>query len=107
MAGGESQDGLKAQEIVEVVREIRERVRSRYPGGSVGNVVLPDLLPVLHARDAAQAKVAAIGSVNPRPAGPLNAIVQTVKKTVARLLDWHVRERSTRSEPTARTRSSL
>ena len=29
----------------------------------------PDLLPLMHARDAAEAKVAAIGTVNPRPPG--------------------------------------
>lgn len=92
MDGGESYEGLKAQEIVEVVREIRERVRSRYPGGSAGSVALPDLLPVLHARDAALAKAASIGSVNPRPPGLVNTVVQTVKRTVARLLDWHVRD---------------
>ena len=92
MAGGESYDGLKAQEIVEVVREIRERVRSRYPSGRAGSADLPDLMPILRARDAAEAKVAAIGGVNPRPPGLVNAVVQASKKTVARLLDWHVRE---------------
>src|SRR5258708_14475336 len=47
---------------------------------------------LVHARDAAEAKVAAIGTVNPRPPGLKNSIVQFVKKTVARALDWHVRE---------------
>jgi len=36
--------------------------------------------------------VASIGTVNPRPGGPLNALVQTWKGLVARVLDWHVRE---------------
>jgi O-antigen chain-terminating methyltransferase len=49
-------------------------------------------MPILQARDAAEAKVAAIGGVNPRPPGLVNAVVQAFKKTVARLLDWHVRE---------------
>ena len=49
-------------------------------------------MPVLHARDVAEAKVAAIGTVNPRPPGALNSIVQASRQFVARLLDWHVRE---------------
>jgi O-antigen chain-terminating methyltransferase len=36
--------------------------------------------------------VAAIGTVNPRPPGLANAIVQWVKRGIARLLEWHVRE---------------
>jgi 2-polyprenyl-3-methyl-5-hydroxy-6-metoxy-1,4-benzoquinol methylase len=81
---------LRADELVEVVRGIRERVRARHSGA--GAVALPDLMPVLHARDAAEAKVAAIGTVNPRPPGVFNAVVQTFKRFIARLLDWHVRE---------------
>jgi len=49
-------------------------------------------MPLLHARDAAEAKVAAIGTVNPRAGGPLNWIAQQAKKAIARALDWHVRE---------------
>jgi O-antigen chain-terminating methyltransferase len=74
------------------VREIRERVRGRRPGSDGGHVVLPDLLPVLHARDVAESKVAAIGTPNPRPAGALNTLIQSAKRLTARLLDWHVRE---------------
>ena len=37
-------------------------------------------------------KVAAIGTVNPRSGGLLNAVVQAWKRLVARVLDWHVRE---------------
>src|SRR5262249_50129325 len=48
--------------------------------------------PLVHARDAALGKVAAIGTVNPRPGGLVNSIVQGWKKFVARVLDWHVRE---------------
>ncbi len=53
---------------------------------------LPDLMPLLHARDAAEAKVASIGTVNPRAPGLINSIVQSIKRLVARALDWHVRE---------------
>jgi len=47
---------------------------------------------MVHARDAAMGKVAAIGSVNPRPGGIVNTLVQSWKKLLARVLDWHVRE---------------
>ncbi len=83
---------LSAEELVAVAREIRDRVRARHPEGSAAGVPLPDLMPVVHARDAAEAKVAAIGSVNPRPPGLLNGVAQAVKRLVARMLDWHVRE---------------
>jgi len=49
-------------------------------------------MPLIHARDAAEAKVAAIGAVNPRRAGFKNSLIQWVKRRVARALDWHVRE---------------
>jgi 2-polyprenyl-3-methyl-5-hydroxy-6-metoxy-1,4-benzoquinol methylase len=92
LANDDSSAGLKAEEITEVIREIRARVRARHPEGSVAGVALPDLMPVLRARDAAEAKVASIGTVNPRRPGPFNALIQSVKRLVARLLDWHVRE---------------
>ncbi|HZU24939.1 MAG TPA: methyltransferase domain-containing protein [Bryobacteraceae bacterium] len=85
--------GAGAEELTAVVREIRERVRARYSDHTaLGDVPLPDLLPLLHARDAAEGKVAAIGSVNPRGPGLLNSLIQRVKRLVARSLDWHVRE---------------
>lgn len=83
----------KAEEISAVVEEIRRRVRARVPNGAIlGDIPLPNLTPMLYARDGAEGKVASIGTVNPRPPGLLNSIVQTVKKQVARALDWHVRE---------------
>lgn len=87
-------DNLKTEELTAVIREIQQRVRSRHPTGKlgVGDIPLPDLMPVVHARDAADAKVAAIGTVNPRPGGLKNRVIQTVKKFVSRALDWHVRE---------------
>src|ERR1700677_2983776 len=80
-----------------MLQAVRDRVRARNPqtaGGAAGaaDIPLPDLLPLVHARDAALGKVAAIGSVNPRRGGPVNALVQGWKKLVARVLDWHVRE---------------
>jgi O-antigen chain-terminating methyltransferase len=90
--GGDASADPKAEELLGLVREIRERVRGRRPGSDEGNVVLPDLLPVLQARDVAESKVAAIGTLNPRPPGALNTLVQSAKRLTARLLDWHVRE---------------
>lgn len=85
----------KTEELKALLEAIRDRVRARYPeagGTDAPPAPLADLLPLLHARDAAFAKVASIGAVNPRRGGPLNAAVQLGKKLVARALDWHVRE---------------
>ena len=94
MVPASDNDSRKAEEITELVREIRERVRARYPDSSAANggIALADLMPLVHARDAAEAKVAAIGSVNPRPGGPLNAVIQWVKRNIARGLDWFIRD---------------
>jgi SAM-dependent methyltransferase len=85
---------LRTAELQEIIREIRERVRARHPSGTAGDqqLPLPDLLPLVHARDAAESKVAAIGTVNPRPPGLVNNIAQALKRWVSRALDWHVRE---------------
>lgn len=85
-------DDPRGEELTEAIRAIRERVRSRYPNGSPASIPLADLMPIVHARDAAEAKVAAIGAVNPRRGGPFNALIQGIKRLVARSLDWHVRE---------------
>lgn len=84
----------RPNEIGAIVREIRERVRARYPEGQPRGLQtpLPDLMPLLHARDAAEAKVAAIGTVNPRPSGLVNNIIQAVKRNVARALGWFIRD---------------
>jgi 2-polyprenyl-3-methyl-5-hydroxy-6-metoxy-1,4-benzoquinol methylase len=83
----------KGEELAEVIAEIRQRVRARNPNGAApGNIPLPDLMPLLHARDSAEAKVASIGTVNPRRGGLKNSIIQRAKHLVARALDWHVRE---------------
>ncbi len=80
-------------ELTAIIREIQDRVRARYPNGdSPGGVSLPDLMPLLRARDAAEAKVASIGTVNPRVPGLASSVIQRVKRLIARSLDWHVRE---------------
>jgi O-antigen chain-terminating methyltransferase len=85
---------VESAELIAMLQAVRDRVRARNPQTAAGaaDVPLPDLLPLVHARDAALGKVAAIGAVNPRRGGPVNALVQGWKKLVARALDWHVRE---------------
>jgi O-antigen chain-terminating methyltransferase len=84
---------VESAELIAILRAVRDRVRARHPQTSApGNVPLPDLMPLVHARDAAMGKVASIGTVNPRRGGPVNALVQGWKRFTARVLDWHVRE---------------
>lgn len=85
---------MESAELVAMLQAVRERVRASHPenGDGASNVPLPDLMPLVHARDAALGKVAAIGTVNPRRGGAANALVQAWKRLVARVLDWHVRD---------------
>ncbi len=85
---------MESAELIAIIREVRERVRSRnpQPGSAEAAIPLPDLMPLIHARDAALGKVAAIGTVNPRSGGLVNSLVQSWKRFVSRVLDWHVRE---------------
>ena len=83
---------MEDAELTAMLREVRERVRERNPEGGAAAIALPDLAPLVRARDAAMGKVASIGTVNPRRGGLLNAIAQGFKRLVARALDWHVRE---------------
>ena len=85
---------MESAELIALLHEVRDRVRARNPETSAGGVevALPDLMPLAHARDAALGKVAAIGTVNPRPGGVVNSLVQAWKRMVSRVLDWHVRE---------------
>jgi len=82
------------EELTAAIQEVQQRARSRVPNGSLGldGVAAPDLMPLVHARDAAEGKVAAIGTVNPRPPGFKNGIIQRFKRLASRALDWHVRE---------------
>ena len=86
-------EALKSEELAELLRAVRERVRTRYPeSNGATSYRVADLMPLVHARDAAEAKMAAIGSVNPRPAGWVNAVIQAAKRTIARGLGWFVRD---------------
>ena len=76
--GPELQKTVTDEELSAAIREVQDRVRSRVPQGSLGlnGVTAAELMPLVHARDAAEAKVAAIGTVNPRPPGFKNALIQ-------------------------------
>ena len=84
----------KTEELAAIIRSIEERVRAHHPSGQIASlgIALPDLMPVVHARDAAEAKVAAIGTVNPRPGGLGNLAIQFTKRQIARALGWFVRD---------------
>jgi 2-polyprenyl-3-methyl-5-hydroxy-6-metoxy-1,4-benzoquinol methylase len=91
----QNNEALKTEELAELLRAIRERVSARYPGASNGETLTApaaDLTPLVHTRDAAEAKIAAIGSVNPRPGGIFNSLIQAMKRTIARSLGWFVRD---------------
>jgi 2-polyprenyl-3-methyl-5-hydroxy-6-metoxy-1,4-benzoquinol methylase len=91
-------DAERVEELRQIVLAVKERVRARYSGPTANGgdpavrVGPADLMPVVHARDAAQSRIAAIGSVNPRAGGVANRVIQAVKKLVARSLQWFVRE---------------
>ena len=103
-------DAERLAELNAIIHAVRDRVRARYPvpeslsSAEPSNsnarrtpiqVHIADLMPVVHARDAATGKIAAIGSVNPRSGGFLNGIIQWIKKTIARSLQWFVRDQIT------------
>ena len=85
---------MTSEQVVAVVEEIREHVRGRYQKKveEISDFELPALDSLGQARDAAEDKVASIGSVNPRPPGLLNSVIQASKRAVARLLNWFVRD---------------
>jgi len=97
-------DREKIEELTAIVESVRQRVRSRYPqpedasngtDASGVRIALADLMPIVHARDAAQAKIASIGSVNPRRGGLANALIQSIKKSISRTMRWFVRDQVT------------
>jgi 2-polyprenyl-3-methyl-5-hydroxy-6-metoxy-1,4-benzoquinol methylase len=91
------------EELELALKDIRERTLGRYPRGLWHGLELPDFTPVLEARDQVNAKVAAIGRVNPRPGGPINAAIQFVKRNVARALFWFVRDQIDFNHATVRS----
>ena len=100
-------DREKIAELTALVQAARDKVRAQYPrpgdepaegtdpvAGLRGNIriAIADLMPAVHARDAAQSRIASIGNVNPRAGGLLNKLVQAAKKAIARALGWFVRD---------------
>lgn len=85
---------MTPEQIASVVEGIREKVRARHEKRvvEIPDFELPGLDPLGHARDASLGKSAAIGTVNPRPSGLVNNSIQTVKRAVARALNWFVRD---------------
>ncbi len=85
---------MTPEQIASVVEGIREKVRSRHEKrvAEIPDFELPSVDPLGHARDSALGKSAAIGTVNPRRPGLVNNSIQAVKKTVARALNWFVRD---------------
>lgn len=80
------------EQLTAAIREIQQRVEQRHPQTAKGSLPLPNLLPVVHARDRAESKIAAIGAVNPRPPGLANNVIQSAKRAIARMLGWFVRD---------------
>ncbi|MBI1353766.1 MAG: methyltransferase domain-containing protein [Acidobacteria bacterium] len=85
---------MSPDEVAALVRDVRDRVRDRHARQTpeIPDFELPELEPLGRARDLADGKVAAIGHVNPRRPGLVNNLIQWVKKTVARSLNWMVRD---------------
>ncbi len=85
---------MSPEEITAAVEEVRRRVRERYAKTvpEISDFELPEVETLGHARDLADGKAAAIGTVNPRRGGPLNGVIQSVKKAIARGLNWFVRD---------------
>ena len=85
---------MTPEQVSAVVNEIRERVKERHQKTvpALPDFRLPDLDPLGYARDVAEGKVAAIGTVNPRPPGFVNRLIQAGKRRIARALNWFVRD---------------
>ncbi len=89
--------------VIAEIAALRKRVAEQYPSADDQHPLpLADLLPLFHARDAASGKVAAIGKVNPRPPGLVNSSIQFVKKSLARALNWFVRDQVEFNEASVR-----
>jgi 2-polyprenyl-3-methyl-5-hydroxy-6-metoxy-1,4-benzoquinol methylase len=90
----------------EVIARIRERVRARQAGErerptvrpQTGSPFLQQSVAVRHDLDKLRADLAAcnalhnaVGNLNPRPPGLINAVIQFTKKAMRRSLSWYTR----------------
>ena len=80
-------------EVAARLGAVREQIRKRleHTAPKIPEVIPAPVEQLQKATAAARSLASAIGSVNPRSAGLVNSAIQSVKETVARLLDWHVR----------------
>ena len=85
-------DTAKLAELAALVQKIREDVRATHATPPAPEIGAVDLGPLLQARDAVYAHVDAIGRVNPRPPGLANNAIQFVKRSIARSLNWFIRD---------------
>ena len=76
--------------VAETLAEIRGRVNARLSRTvpEIPELALPPLDPLRQARGVAEGWAGAMGVVNPRPAGPLNSMLQAGKRMLARSLRW-------------------
>jgi O-antigen chain-terminating methyltransferase len=81
-------------ELAQKLQVIRERVRARIkrtppplPDGSDS----PALSPVRSDLQLARRQAAAIGSLNPRPPGLGNELIQSAKRALLRITSWQIR----------------
>src|SRR5258708_23314203 len=76
--------------VAEELAEIRARVTARLSRTvpEIPELALPPLGPLRQARAVAEGWAGAMGVVNPRRAGPVNSLLQTAKKLLARALRW-------------------
>ena len=78
-----------AARLSAVREQIRKQVEETVPDTPAVEPVPVE--PLQKTAAAARSLAPAIGTVNPRPGGLLNAAIQSVKEAAARLLDWQVR----------------
>ncbi|MBI4443116.1 MAG: methyltransferase domain-containing protein [Acidobacteria bacterium] len=79
--------------IGERLRILREQIRKRLerPVPTVPQQHLPPLEPLRAAQTAARNLAGQIGTVNPRPPGLVNRLIQLFKQLISRCMDWYVR----------------
>ena len=81
---------MKLAETLSALRErIQQRVEGRVP--EVPDFRLPTLEALAERHQAAENWAAQVGTVNPRPGGLHNKLVQVLKHLVARSMRWFVR----------------
>ncbi len=78
-----------AQKLANIRRRIQDELDDR--SEAPPEMSLPDLQPLRDLHSLAAHQAASAGAVNPRPPGPVNDLVQLVKKALAKLTAWQFR----------------